>query len=465
MRKGLPAGAKPAKLRGAEGRRAAKPDATRALGDLTAFLRHAMRGLRGTIGEAFGAIPGRHEERCTYSPATLCMALLGVFLLREGSVCSADADRNCGSYARWLRAVLGKPPDDAGAPCGELLRHWFNRADPQLVGALLPAALNLLLLRGKRLDLWRCNGCVLVAIDGTDREKCRKGTSQNGGGRRVALVASVVAPQGKFPVMSEEMDRYDWKRDKADCELKALQRLAPRLKAAFPRLAICLVGDALYACEGMFALCGENGWHFIATFKRGRSPAVSRETDALLGLSPGNRGPYMPEGWAARRRIRDGAPVETDGEVAWAGEVDFTQPKGPRRLLTVVECREVSPMPYHGRFVTDFGCGGAAEASALATAGRLRWGIESQNNVQKHNGYGLGHAFANKSNALKNFFQFMLLATLLWEVFYKFGLRYWQPGCGKVSQSKWVQLIWALLVSDAGCPWEGLDGGHNLKRA
>ena len=254
MRKGLPAGAKPAKPRGAKGRRAAKPDAARALGDLTAFLRRAMGGLRGRIGEAFGAIPGRHEERCTYSPATLCMALLGVFLLREGSVCSADADRNCGSYARWLRAVLGMPPDaGAGAPCGELLRHWFNRADPRLVGALL--------------------------------------------------------------------------------------RLAPRLKAAFPRLAICLVGDALYACERVFALCGENGWHFIATFKRGRLPAVSRETDALLELSPGNRSPYMPEGWAARRRIRDGAPVETDGEVAWVQKVDFTQPKGPGRLLTVVECR------------------------------------------------------------------------------------------------------------------------------
>lgn len=471
MRKRLPAGAKPAKPRGGKARRrrarAERPDAARALGELTAFLRHAMGGLRGKIREAFEAIPDRHEELCTYSPETLCMALLGLFLLRGGSVNSADADRGCGSYARWLRAVLGKGPDDegAGAPCGELLRHWFGRAPAKLVGAILPAALNLLLLRGKRLDLWRCNGCVLVAIDGTDREKCRKGTTQNGGERRVALVASVVTPQGKFPVMYEEMDQYDWEADKADCELRALTRLAPSLKDAFPRLAICLVGDALYACESVFALCRENGWHFIATFKEGRSPAVSREADELLRLSPDNSGPYMPEGWAARRRMRGGAQVAADGRVAWVERVDFTQPKGEERLLTVVECEEKSPMPYRGRFVTDLGCGSAAEASLLATAGRLRWGIESQNNVQKHNGYGLGHAFVNKGDASKNFFTFMLLATLLWEVFYKFGLRHWQPGCGKVSERKWVELIRALLISDAGNPWEGRDGGHNLKRA
>lgn len=456
MRKGVPPGAKPPE------RAAVRPDAAQALGDLTAFLRRCSGRMRGAMRAIFAGIGGRCEAKCTYGAETLCWALTGLFLMRNGSVNAADADRNCGSYARWLSAVAGAGPGGR-APCGELLRHWFGRADPALVAELLATAFEAVALRGKLVGAFRCGGALPLAIDGTDREKCRKGTCENGGGRRVALVASVLLPWGRLPVAFEEMDVYDWERDKADCELKALARLAARLKGRFPRLRLCLVGDALYACRAVFALCRRNGWHFVATFKEGRSPAVFAEAGELLRLSPGNAGEYRPTCQESHRRRKGRGTRRTVGSVAWAADVDFGDLGGESFRLTVVRCDEMSPMRYSGLFVTDLPCADDGAASHIATCGRRRWLIESQNQTQKHLGYGLGTAFVNKGAASKNFFLFMLLATFLWEIFYKLGLRHWQPDCGKVSQRKWVELVRALLVSCENDPWTTAGGPRNLK--
>ena len=46
--------------------------------------------------------------------------------------------------------------------------------------------------------------------------------------------------------------------EKQDCELKAFQRLAERLKKNYKRLPICILGDSLYAVDPVFKLCEEN---------------------------------------------------------------------------------------------------------------------------------------------------------------------------------------------------------------
>lgn len=418
---------------------------------------------------AFANATGRHEEKCIYKPEVLGWALTGLFLFRCGSVNTMDAERNAEgcAYPRWLRAVCGREDEPwAEAPCGELLRHWAGRVRLEDANEILATAFETLVLRGKRLEAGRIDGCILLAVDGTGRDNCRAGTEENGRRRRVALVASVLCSWGKVPIAFEEVDERDWVRDKADCELRAFERLARRLKERFPKLKLCLVGDALYACRPLFQTCERNRWHFIATFKEGSWKDVAPEAERLLGLAPENRGRYNPTGWQAHRRDAAGRRVKTDGRVRWVDGVDFGargRRKEDRYRLTVVECDERSPMPYHGRFVTDLPCADAATASRIATCGRKRWWIESQNQTQKHLGYGLKHNYCNGSRASKVFFVFLLLATLLWEVFYKLGLRHWQRGTRKTSERTWVTLIWAQLLAGSE-RWRGTKG-HNLKRA
>ena len=418
---------------------------------------------------AFRNIPDRHEEKCTYRPEVLGWAMAGLYLFRVGSVCAMDAERNAEGcvYPLWLREVCGQEAlPGAEAPCGELLRLWAERLRTEDAEEILMTAFETLVLRDKRLDVGRIDGCILLAVDGTGRENCREGTEENGRRRRVALVASVLSAWGKVPIAFEEVDERDWLRDKADCELKAFLRLQRRLKKRFPKLRVCLVGDALYACRTLFGTCERNGWHFIATFKEGSWKDVAPNVERLMELTPENRGPYRPTGWQAHRRDAAGRRVRTDGEVRWIEGVDFGSrggTKAGRWRLTVVQCDESQPMPYHGRFVTDLASPDAATASRIATCGRKRWWIESQNQTQKHQGYGLKHNYCNRANASKVLFAFLLLASLLWEVFYKLGLRHWQPGTGKVPEKTWVALIWAQLLAGSE-RWRGAKG-RNLRRA
>ncbi|MBQ6737694.1 MAG: MgtC/SapB family protein [Synergistaceae bacterium] len=80
--------------------------------------------------------------------------------------------------------------------------------------------------------------------------------------------------QEKWKEMSEE-------KIKQDCETKAFRRLADRLKTAFPKLPIILLGDSLYASEPVMKICEEKGWDYLIRFKSGSIPSVAEEYDAL----------------------------------------------------------------------------------------------------------------------------------------------------------------------------------------
>ena len=56
--------------------------------------------------------------------------------------------------------------------------------------------------------------------------------------------------------------------EKQDCETNAAKRLMKRIKKDYPRLPICIQGDALYAAEPMMKLCREEyHWEYIFTQK------------------------------------------------------------------------------------------------------------------------------------------------------------------------------------------------------
>src|SRR5262249_37575973 len=75
---------------------------------------------------------------------------------------------------------------------------------------------------------------------------------------------------------------------KQDCELKALRRLAPRLKKAYPQLPFVLALDSLYGVGPVFALAQDFGWSYVVTFKEGRTPTLWQEFRALLPACPEN---------------------------------------------------------------------------------------------------------------------------------------------------------------------------------
>ena len=136
------------------------------------------------------------------------------------------------------------------------------------------------LIRMKALDAARLLGRFIVLIGGTgylvfSHRHCDNCLTQRHGETTLymhqVLEAKLLGPSGTvISIATEFIDNSDAsgsaagasrEQIKQDCELKALRRLLAKLRAAFPRLRICLCGDGLYACgEGFQREACRGSW-------------------------------------------------------------------------------------------------------------------------------------------------------------------------------------------------------------
>src|SRR5262249_25435693 len=154
------------------------------------------------------------------------------------------------------------------------------------------------LLRMKVLDAARLLGRPVLLLDATGllcfpRPHCPYCLVQRHGRQTLyghhVLEAKLLGPAGGVVSLGSEFienadadaARGQSPEDiKQDCELKALPRLAPRLKQAFPQAPFVLALDSLYACGPVFALAQQRKWSLVATFKEGRTPALWQDYPA-----------------------------------------------------------------------------------------------------------------------------------------------------------------------------------------
>ena len=356
----------------------------------------------------------RVQELCVYAAAHLWWQIIATFLCRKGSRNGFDEQRQSGEAAWNLGALCGQTPEDprfAGHPtvtCSDNAARHASRVDPEPVAQIPVLMFRDLLARrlfdGVRLfDHW-----YVLVVDGSVKEKCRQGFHQGGkssthGARyRYVLQLSVLGPAGSlFPLMHEEMDVHNPQTQKEDCELKSWQRLSQRLKTQFPKLPICLVADALYACQAVVALCQQFGWKYILTLQEGRQPTTWEETLKLLPLHRANR---------VRHRL---GPRGKTGlqDFRWVQNVMLGQYQTQVILLGEITAQAASLYAY----ITNFANLSPERVTVVVNCcGRERHLIEDTFNTQKNHGIGLEHVFCANATASKNYYTMMQVAQVLW---------------------------------------------------
>jgi hypothetical protein len=103
-----------------------------------------------------------------------------------------------------------------------------------------------------------------------------------------------------FSIMSEFVENESEGVSKQDCETKAFFRLGERLKAAFPRLEVCVLLDSLYAQGLVFGMCAKYGWSISSRSRKAPFPPFKRSTRTC---SSSRLPTYSrPEGFLARLR-------------------------------------------------------------------------------------------------------------------------------------------------------------------
>jgi hypothetical protein len=220
------------------------------------------------------------------------------------------------------------------------------------------------------------------------------------------LEAKLVTENGMaFSFASEHIenvgsDNFDLsnEKQKQDCELKAFKRLAPKIKAAFPQLRICLLCDSLYAAATVMEICKHYGWAFCICYKEGSIPSVYQEFETLLPLQPENR--------------ISNETVDAHQKIYWATDIEYQQ--HTIHLIRSFDEYKQSNEQKTFLYLTNIKPTGTTVCALANGAGRQRWKIENQGfNMQKNGGYNLEHVYSENENAAKCFYLCLQIAHMI----------------------------------------------------
>jgi hypothetical protein len=286
------------------------------------------------------------------------------------------------------------------------------------------------LLRMRVLESERLQGRYVVVIDGTGylvfrHRHCEHCLTQRAGERTLylhqVLEAKLLGPGGLVvSIATEFIDNRDSvltpasasaEQRKQDCELKALRRLAGRLRQEFPQLPICVSADSLHACGEGLQIAQDYKLSYIYVFKEGRTPALWRDFQDLLKLCPD-------------QEVRVQTPARVEQVYRWVNGLDYQDSDGRRWRPNGVLCEETHPDGGKGTWawLTCLEVTAPTVQEVATLGGRRRWWIENQGfNVQKNGGMNLEHAYS-EGNHWGVYYLLLQLAHLMLQLVEKGSL-------------------------------------------
>jgi len=351
------------------------------------------------------------------------------FVFQMGSRRKANEQMTRPTFLANLRLIF---PELETTPHHDTLNRVLSKIDvDQIEAALLDLVERF--IRNKKFSRYLISKCYPIAIDGTQKmvrdwcwdEGClerqvsckeRDGTLSTRPQYYVyVLEASLAFADGMtIPLMTEFLDygEGDQETNKQDCERKAFERLADRLKARFPRLPIMVLLDGLYPNGPILQLCKRNHWQYMIVLQDGNLPSVWEEVEGLRKLQLQNR---LNRIWGNRKQ-----------RFHWVNGIEYRWGETGRRKQTlhVVICEESwqEVDPNSAQVVTKHSKHAWLSSEPLSRenvhercnlGARHRWGIESSYLVEKKQGYQYEHSFSYNWRAMKGYHYLMRLGHLI----------------------------------------------------
>ena len=379
-------------------------------------VRHFFPELRGWLDH----LPDtRFEPMVQYHRRFLCWWGLLLFGLGLGSRRSADEDLRDLECAILNNLNLLAGTEQQSLPVTKTLDHFIGHVGSPPFAQLLHQHTQRL-LRMKALDDFRFQGDFIAAVDGTgylsfSHHHCPQCLIQKHASGTIShlhpvLEAKLLSSTGLALSLASEFIENppgrtpaDYQEQKQDCELKAFDRLARTLKASFPQLRLCLSFDSLYGCGRAFALCQKYHWHFVVTFKEGRTPELWQEFQALLKL-------------CSQQKLNTTLPDKTRRVYRWVEQLPYIDSEKRSWALGAILCEETSPIGEKTTFawLTNLAVHRDSVMAIADQVGRLRTKIENEGfNVQKNSGLNLEHVFSQNWDHAKAYYYLLQIGHLL----------------------------------------------------
>ena len=384
-----------------------------------------IRQLHKTIKSKFPLLFERmgefsdHRKRRDYQVAELITGCIAMFLFKETSRNCFNNDSTECFKSNYFKVFKLRLPhmDTVDTYLRMLSPYELENLKAALVGALIEQ---------KAVHKYRMLGkYFMVAIDGTgvtsyaenDAEQSRSHKTSKGGTvtySHYVVEAKLVTRSGLAISLASEWVANEPGRSfkKQDCEQRAFERLAQKLKKYFPRLPICLLADGLYPNKTFLKTCKKNDWQFVVVLK----------DDSLKNLQEDIKDVENKSRHCIKTTDkRNNGKTNVERNYEWITE-PLSHGAYPVYWLTCTETitgtnkNGKQTPPVATRFVYLAGLEvDKSNVRNLAQAGRMRWKIENEGfNTQKHGGYMLEHKYSRSTFAcFKNYYQCLQIAHMI----------------------------------------------------
>ena len=233
---------------------------------------------------------------------------------------------------------------------------------------------------------------------------------------------------------------------KQECELQAAKEILPRIKKEFPRLALVLQSDSLYANEPLIALCKELRLEFLIVRQEGSLKNLAKRCDTLEKTE-------LYKSYHAKKTILLKNEKKVVTTIKWFnGERIGNQEVHVIRFLEIqYDAQGQETRCYKTEWLSSARVF-KRNCFDLAKAARRRADHEDLHNTLKNRGFNGKHDYARKdANALLVWKLLMFVAFWIFEIF----------SCTKLAQeskgtSSWRSFAKDLLTDLLREPWEDL---------
>lgn len=391
---------------------------------------HFFHSLREWISEMNDT---RNPSYITYAQADLAyMSILknvcGQYTMRE-----MEENFNKTNCINTLRILSGNQKLEE-MPHYDTLNYYLEKLSPDCLSDLRRKMV-VSLIRGKQFSKNRLLGKYWrIILDGTSlfyfKEKhcdnCLCTTRVNEDGKTVKLyyhkVVEAKIVLGDHVIISIGTEFIENEKEdvsKQDCETNAAKRLLKRIKKKYPRLPICIQGDALYATEPFMRLCREYHWEYLFTQKDTRQ---KRLNESFEWIKSG-------EDSACQTGL-----CNEKGSGFFANHVE--EVAGKTESMNVFEYEYEEQDKDRNKKIIRFQWVSSIEATKrnleeLILAGRGRWKIENEGfNNQKNGVYRIEHLNSKNNTAMKNHYLLTQISDILMQLYLA-----WNPYIRELNQA------------------------------
>lgn len=385
----------------------------------------------------------RNQSYITYTQADLGYMAILKNICGQHSMREMEENFNKETCIDTLRIMTGNQKLSE-MPHYDTLNYYLEKLSPECLSGLRKKMITSL-IRGKQFNGGRLLGKYWrVILDGTGlfyfKEKhcdnCLCTTRKTEDGKevklyyhkvleaKIVLSDSVIISLGTEFIENEKEDV-----NKQDCETNAAKRLFKKIKKDYPRLPICMQGDALYATEPIMRLCREEyHWEYLFTQKDTRQKKLDEGFE------------WIKAGEGAERNI---GLCKEKGSGFYANHVE--EVAGKTEVMNVFEYeyetedKEKKKQRIRFQWVSSIELT-KRNLEEMILAGRGRWKIENEGfNNQKKGLYRIEHLNSKNSNAMKNHYLLTQISDILMQLYLA-----WNPYIKELKQTIKNTSSWLL---------------------